>query len=195
MVFHEQIRPESLAWVQQCLRTGAFTLSEHVIRFILFGKITMAVIEQAVLTGSIVEVRINRKRQESWLIRGNVKDQKVKVLCTKDTNGQMVILLVLWSGPLTWAEIGWIETQRGEDMSDSIGQCYFCGGTIKPVIVGNFDYRLEGRLYVVKNVPAGLCLDCGEKYVSSETAEKINALVGAGQFNGTESVHVIAFDG
>ncbi len=78
-------------------------------------------------------------------------------------------------------------------MSNPFSQCFFCGGQVDSITIGNFDYRLEGQLYVIKGTPAGLCLQCGEKYVTADTAKKINALIEAGDFSGTEEVRVRQF--
>ena len=78
-------------------------------------------------------------------------------------------------------------------MENTYGTCFFCGGNIKAVTVGNFDYRLEGQLYVIKNTPAGLCLECGEKYITAQSAEQINTLINEGTFSGSEEVHVLSF--
>lgn len=63
----------------------------------------------------------------------------------------------------------------------------------RPNGMGNFDHRLEGKLYVVKNVPGGLCQECGEKYVSAHTAERLNALVLRKDADGTEVVRVLNY--
>lgn len=193
MAFHEEIYPEILQWIRERVREEDYSISEHVVRFIVFGKISVSDIERAVEAGLIVEVRRNLRKQEAWLVRGRVDGAAVSVLCTKGEDGQLVVLLTLRETPPQWEELGWIREQQGEFMTDSERRCYFCGGKIESVVVGNFDYRLEGNLYVVKNVPAGLCLDCGEKYVSAETAKKINARVAAEDFSDTEAVRVMAY--
>lgn len=54
--------------------------------------------------------------------------------------------------------------------------CYFCAGIteIKSVDV---DFRWEGKLYVIKNVPIEVCTQCGERYYSAEISKKIDNLV------------------
>lgn len=74
-------------------------------------------------------------------------------------------------------------------------RCFFCGGDIKPIVVGNFDYRLDGELFVVKNVPAGLCLTCGEKYVESNVAREINTRVKRGEYSSEDKVRVVVYGG
>ena len=78
-------------------------------------------------------------------------------------------------------------------MPDSITRCFFCGGAIQQVTVGNFDYRLEGRLYVIKKVPAGLCGQCGEKYVDAAVGRRLNALIAQQAYTGSETVGVIDY--
>jgi YgiT-type zinc finger domain-containing protein len=79
-------------------------------------------------------------------------------------------------------------------MENPFRKCFFRGGDVDTITVGNFDYRLEGKRYVIKDTPAGLCLQCGEKYVTADTARKINALIASGNFAGTEEVRVLAFE-
>ena len=42
------------------------------------------------------------------------------------------------------------------------GDCSFCGGEVKEDKV-ELDYRSKGKLYIFKDVPAGVCQQCGEK--------------------------------
>lgn len=79
-------------------------------------------------------------------------------------------------------------------MSGKFTNCYFCGGEIKTVTVGNFDYRKEGKLYVIKKVPAGLCLDCGEKYIEPEVGRRMDSMIENHEFTATEPVMVIEFN-
>lgn len=52
------------------------------------------------------------------------------------------------------------------------GDCSFCGGEVK----GDrreLDYRHKGKLYIFKDVPVGVCQQCGEKYLTAKVAEEI----------------------
>ncbi len=71
---------------------------------------------------------------------------------------------------------------------------FFCNGQINPIVVGNFDFRWEGALYVIKNVPACLCVQCGEKYISAETSKKLVAKLEADDVDGLEEVRVFHYD-
>lgn len=52
------------------------------------------------------------------------------------------------------------------------GDCSFCGGEVKEDKV-ELDYRYQGRLFIFRNVPAGVCQQCGEKYLTAKVAKEI----------------------
>ena len=55
-------------------------------------------------------------------------------------------------------------------------ECYFCKGAteIKNIDV---DFRWEGKLYVIKNVPVEVCNQCGEKFLMPEVAKEIDRIL------------------
>jgi len=57
-----------------------------------------------------------------------------------------------------------------------VNKCYFCKGKteIKNVDV---DFRWGDKLFVVKNVPVEVCIQCGERYYSAEVSKKLDNLV------------------
>ena len=55
------------------------------------------------------------------------------------------------------------------------GDCTFCGGVVEERVI-EYDYRRANRLMVVSNVPAGVCCQCGEKYLRSEVLKKMDHL-------------------
>ncbi len=52
------------------------------------------------------------------------------------------------------------------------GNCSFCGGEVKGDKV-ELDYRYQGKLFIFQNVPAGVCQQCGEKYLLAKVAKEI----------------------
>jgi YgiT-type zinc finger domain-containing protein len=52
------------------------------------------------------------------------------------------------------------------------GDCSFCGGEVKAERV-ELDYRHEGKLLIFQNVPAGVCQQCSEKYLTAKVAKEI----------------------
>lgn len=52
------------------------------------------------------------------------------------------------------------------------GDCSFCGGEVKEKRV-ELDYRYKEKLFIFQNVLAGVCQQCGEKYLTSKIAKEI----------------------
>lgn len=74
------------------------------------------------------------------------------------------------------------------------GDCSFCGGEVKEECI-ELDYRYRGKLYVFREVPAGVCQQCGEKYLVAKTARAIeNAIQTQQEWQETITVPVITFD-
>lgn len=68
--------------------------------------------------------------------------------------------------------------------------CSFCGGEVKSEKV-ELEYRYEGKLYIFQNVTAGVCQQCGEKYLVGDVAEEIESrLQTKGEWTKTVTVPV-----
>ncbi len=52
------------------------------------------------------------------------------------------------------------------------GDCSFCGGEVNND-KAELDYRYKGKLYIFKDVPVGICQQCGEKYLTAKVAKEI----------------------
>jgi len=54
--------------------------------------------------------------------------------------------------------------------------CEFCGGkTIKKKV--KRQHWLQGKLYIVENVDAEVCTECGERYFHATTLDEIDRLL------------------
>lgn len=182
-----------IEWIRDSIRAGRYQISEHVIKFLMARFLTLSEIEKAIETGEVIEIRSNPKRGGSALVRGLVGEKTVLVLCAKGHEERLIIPLAYLAAYPKWTELLDAKTNRGNMMENLFRQCFFCGGKVEPITIGNFDYRLEGQLYVIKDTPAGLCLQCGEKYVTAKTAQRINALIEAGECSGTDRVRVMQY--
>ena len=56
--------------------------------------------------------------------------------------------------------------------------CVFCRGKVVPRKV-TFDARVGEELVVIEEVPAEVCIQCGERYFSPEVLRQIDGLVQA----------------
>ena len=57
-----------------------------------------------------------------------------------------------------------------------MNRCYFCKGKIKIKNI-DVDFRWGDRLFVVKNVPVKVCIQCGERYYSASVSKQLDNLV------------------
>ena len=76
----------------------------------------------------------------------------------------------------------------GEQEND---RCYFCGGrleariTMLPFVVG-------GNVVVIKNIPALVCIQCGEAVMSRDVAKEVDRLLKQANASGFE-VSIVAY--
>ncbi|MCK4476569.1 MAG: type II toxin-antitoxin system MqsA family antitoxin [Methanophagales archaeon] len=64
-----------------------------------------------------------------------------------------------------------VEVEEMREMH-KYGDCSFCGGRVKRDKV-ELVYQYRGKLYIFQNVPAGVCEQCGEKYLTAKVAKEI----------------------
>jgi HTH-type transcriptional regulator/antitoxin MqsA len=54
--------------------------------------------------------------------------------------------------------------------------CSICGGRLKKEKI-SFDFRFNGELVVIDNLPVEVCLQCGEKVISPVVSQKIDEIL------------------
>jgi len=62
--------------------------------------------------------------------------------------------------------------KRGLTMVQS---CYYCKGHVVQQST-TIDYRWGDSLFVIRDVPAGVCQQCGEKYLNSDVNKELERL-------------------
>ena len=62
-------------------------------------------------------------------------------------------------------------------MKYNYGECEICDGRLVEKQIKQ-DFWIRGKLVVIDNVPAGVCLQCGAKVVRSEIGKRIAATLG-----------------
>jgi YgiT-type zinc finger domain-containing protein len=78
---------------------------------------------------------------------------------------------------------------------EMVKKCYFCKGRVHNQEI-TVDYRWGDTLVVIKGVPAGLCQQCGEKYIESRVYKEMESLAKKKtHLLGKMSVDVLEFDG
>ena len=78
---------------------------------------------------------------------------------------------------------------------EMVQKCYFCKGRVSHEEI-TVDYRWGDTLVVIKGVPAGVCQQCGEKYIESSVYKGMERLAkNKSHLLGTMSVDVLEFEG
>ena len=78
---------------------------------------------------------------------------------------------------------------------EMVKKCYFCKGRVNREEV-TIDYRWGSTLVVIQAVPAGVCQQCGEKYIESSVYKGMEKLAqNKSRLLGTMSVDVLEFEG
>ncbi|MGC1379037.1 MAG: type II toxin-antitoxin system MqsA family antitoxin [Anaerolineales bacterium] len=73
-----------------------------------------------------------------------------------------------------------------------MNHCHFCGGELTEQLT-TFLNEEHGQVQIVRNVPAYVCSQCGEKEYSQATTRRILALLKASP-HPAEILHVLAYD-
>jgi YgiT-type zinc finger domain-containing protein len=75
-----------------------------------------------------------------------------------------------------------------------VGKCYFCKGKVADQQI-TVDYRWGDTLVVIKDVPAGVCEQCGEKYLSGDVYKELERLAKSkSHFTGEMTVGILNFE-
>jgi YgiT-type zinc finger domain-containing protein len=73
-------------------------------------------------------------------------------------------------------------------------KCEFCGGDTKPKQVKR-QHWLNGKLYIVENMEAEVCTECGERYFHAKMLDDVDALLSKQHMvEETLSVEVVRFN-
>lgn len=73
-----------------------------------------------------------------------------------------------------------------------MNRCYFCGGEMVEQLT-TFVYEENGQVWIIRNVPASVCKQCGEKEYSQEITHRILSFLQHAP-RPVEIVHVPAYD-
>jgi len=56
------------------------------------------------------------------------------------------------------------------------GDCVYCGGEVVERLE-RVDYRVHGQLFILENVPTGVCRQCGEQFFTAEVVRHMEQAV------------------
>ena len=59
-------------------------------------------------------------------------------------------------------------------MKTKYPKCFACGGSVIEKKI-EWDYRRRGKHLIFKNVPVGVCSQCGEKFIRPEISKQMDS--------------------
>lgn len=75
-----------------------------------------------------------------------------------------------------------------------LDKCYFCRGQVVQQHT-TIDYRWGDDLMVIKDVPAAVCQQCGEKYLTSDVYKELERLAKSkNHLKGKMTVDILDFE-
>jgi len=118
--------------------------SEHVIRSLMAGNsVTVPDIENVLLSGRLLEEHRHATRGISYLVAGKFAAEVFSCDVRRARNGWLVVTFGLYSIAPLWRDACAETRSEKSIMTEPYSTCFFCGGEMKKITVGNFDYRLE----------------------------------------------------
>jgi len=61
-------------------------------------------------------------------------------------------------------------------MSQKYSNCFYCGGEVEERLIPR-ELRWKEKLFVLENVPIGVCQQCGEKFLKPEVSKAIDRIL------------------
>jgi YgiT-type zinc finger domain-containing protein len=87
-----------------------------------------------------------------------------------------------------------LENEEAEELG-MVKKCYFCQGRVHNEEI-TVDYRWGSTLVIIRGVPAGVCHQCGERYIESGVYKGMESLAkNKSHVLGKMSVDVLQFEG
>lgn len=185
--------PPSKEWIKEKVSSRVYHHSEHIVRDLTCGRFSIGQLESVLLEGRLLETHYHPLRGTSFLLLGYPDGQTVHAAFAIDSDQNLILLYAYRPEGPEWVN-DTTRKKRDHTMSNPIKKCFFCNSRIEPITVGNFDFRWDGDLYVIKKVPAGLCVQCGEKYISAESSQKIVTKIKNREWRGEDTVQVLEYD-
>jgi YgiT-type zinc finger domain-containing protein len=66
---------------------------------------------------------------------------------------------------------------KKEKSSYNYGECHVCGERMEKKRIKQ-GFWIKDKLILVEDIPAGVCVQCGEKVVNADVGQRITALMG-----------------
>ena len=77
-------------------------------------------------------------------------------------------------------------------MEAKFADCIYCGGQVTAGVATR-EVRWEGELFLIEQVPMGVCNQCGERFLKPEVAKAIDQLLQTRRATRTATVPVLTY--
>jgi len=61
-------------------------------------------------------------------------------------------------------------------MENKYSDCFYCGGIVEEKLMPR-EIRRRNKLFIIENVPMGVCSQCGEKVIKPKVAKVIDQII------------------
>lgn len=68
---------------------------------------------------------------------------------------------------------------ENKEVKEIVTKCPFCGGELRERVV-TYPQSYQGKVYILENVPAEVCSQCGEVLLRPKVLERMQQLVWSG---------------
>jgi YgiT-type zinc finger domain-containing protein len=82
--------------------------------------------------------------------------------------------------------------KKENSMTENARRCSSCGAELQRKII-TYTQTIGDRVYLVTNVPAEVCFQCGEQYLSPDTVDILQDIIEKRQASETREVPVFHF--
>ncbi|HLC41303.1 MAG TPA: type II toxin-antitoxin system MqsA family antitoxin [Methylomirabilota bacterium] len=77
-------------------------------------------------------------------------------------------------------------------MEPKFADCIYCGGQVV-ARTATREVRWQDELYIIEQVPMGVCRQCGERFLKPEVAKAIDKLLQTRQATRTVTIPVLTY--
>lgn len=94
----------TMEWIRTRVNENDYFNSEHIVRYLTQRIFSMEDIRQVLLSGAILEIHSHPLRSDAFLVPGAANGEPVHVVCTRDRDGNLIILYAYHPSMPIWQD-------------------------------------------------------------------------------------------
>ena len=156
--------------IQNYIGRQDFKITDHAFEKMRAEYLTFQNIIAGIMNGEIIEEYPFEYPLPACLINGNTETAEPIYICIS-LPPLVKIITVYRPDPVKWLDN--FQKRKGGNMKNI---CVFCKGDIHEQMVTVIK-EYEGDVFIIENVPAGVCTQCGEREYSATVASKLELIL------------------